>query len=90
MSRTGIITTYLNLRLLVGSGFLDIYPGQTVPAHLQSLFPITTNRELAQYAVPVPGATAASRTQPWLASKWGGPGRHFSTLRKGPHKRRGF
>ena len=28
MSRTGIITIYLVLRLVVGSGFLNIYPGE--------------------------------------------------------------
>ena len=32
MSRTGIITSYLSLRLLVGSGFLNIYPDQRVLA----------------------------------------------------------
>jgi hypothetical protein len=35
--RTGIITIYLVLRKVVVSGFLDVYPGQAVPAHLQSL-----------------------------------------------------
>ena len=30
MSRTGIITTYLISRLLVRSGFLDIYPERKV------------------------------------------------------------
>jgi hypothetical protein len=37
VSRTGIITIYLKLREVVGRGFLDIYPSQTVPSHQQSL-----------------------------------------------------
>jgi len=30
MLRTGIMTIYLNLRLVVRSGFIDIYPGQQI------------------------------------------------------------
>jgi len=30
MLRTGIITTYLRLRLLVGSGFINIYPADAL------------------------------------------------------------
>jgi hypothetical protein len=37
MSITGIITSYLSLRLVVRRGFINIYPGQTAPAHLQSV-----------------------------------------------------
>src|ERR1700758_2626253 len=48
MLRTGIITSYLTLRLVVGSGFLDIYPGQAAPAHLQILVSgYATNQALA-------------------------------------------
>ena len=35
MLRTAIITPYLTLRYVVRSGFLDIYPDQTVPARPQ-------------------------------------------------------
>jgi len=38
MSRTGIITTYLILRLLVGGGFLNIYPERSTPACLREVF----------------------------------------------------
>ena len=32
LSRTGLITSYLNLRLVVRSGFLDIYPARVFVA----------------------------------------------------------
>jgi hypothetical protein len=34
MLRTGIITIYLSLRLLVIRGFLNVYPGRSVPTRL--------------------------------------------------------
>jgi len=36
---TGIITTYLSLRLLVRSGFLNIYSSRNVPGSLPNTIP---------------------------------------------------
>ena len=43
MLRTGLITLYLSVRLVVRSGFLDIYPG--FPPHLVSDYEINRDRE---------------------------------------------
>ena len=44
---SGIITTYLVLRLVVRRGFLDSYPSQAFPPHLQSLVSdYATNQDL--------------------------------------------
>jgi hypothetical protein len=46
---SGIITTYLTLRLLVGRGFINIYPNHSVSARLLSLVSdYATHQELAR------------------------------------------
>ena len=50
MSRTGIITSYLSLRLVVIRRFIDIYPDETVPTDLQKLVSDhPTNQALAEF-----------------------------------------
>jgi len=61
VSITGIITTYLMLRLLVRRGFHNIYPDQTVPAHLQKNL-------VSGYPTNIQ-VNACRGLQIWLASK---------------------
>jgi len=50
MSRTGIITSYLILRYVVRSGFIDIYLNRNVPPFCQTWFrlPISENVAVPQ------------------------------------------